>query len=105
MKLKILFCFISIIAFQINGFSQTDSPPVEQLKTLYKSNKEFKNTVDLMLENVHDLSDGTANPWNGKDIDDLGGFLNEWFYFLPNAHNGLDRILKFSFLYYKTQTE
>jgi phosphatidylserine decarboxylase len=74
---------------------------VKQLKTLYDSNKEFKNTLDLMLENVHDLPDGSENPWQDKDIDDLGEFLNEWFYFLPNTHNGLDRILKFTFLYYK----
>ena len=101
MKFKMLCCFISIIAFGSSGFAQTDSPPVKQLKTLYDSNKEFKNTVDLMFENIHDLPDGTANPWKNKNIDDLGEFLNEWFYFLPNTHNGLDRILKFTFLYYK----
>jgi phosphatidylserine decarboxylase len=101
MKLKIIFCFITITAFEITGFAQTDSPPVRQLKTIYESNKEFKNTMDLMLENVHDLPDGTANPWKNKNIDDLVGFLNEWFYFLPNTHNGLDKILKFTFLYYK----
>jgi len=101
MKFKILFCFISIFTFVISAFAQTDSPPVKQLKALYNSNKEFKNTVNLMFENVHDLPDGTANPWKGKNIDDLSEFLNEWFYFLPNTHNGLDRILKFTFLYYK----
>jgi len=101
MKFKLLFCFISITTFGINAFAQTDSPPVQQLKTLYDSNKEFKKTVDLMFENVHDLPDGTANPWKDKNIDDLSEFLNEWFYFLPNTHNGLDRILKFTFLYYK----
>jgi phosphatidylserine decarboxylase len=101
MKFTMLFCFISITTFGISAFAQTDSPPVKQLKTLYDSNKEFKNTLDLMLENVHDLPDGSENPWQDKDIDDLGEFLNEWFYFLPNTHNGLDRILKFTFLYYK----
>lgn len=101
MKFKILFCLISITAFGINVFAQTDSPPVKQLKNLYESDKEFKNTVDLMLNNVHDLTDGATNPWKNKNIDDLGEFLNEWFYFLPNTHNGLDRILKFTLLYYK----
>ena len=101
MKFKILFCFISIIAFGISGIAQVDSPPVKQLKTLYNSNKAFKNTVDLMFENVHDLPDGSVNPWQDKHMDDLSEFLNEWFYFLPNTHNGLDRILKFTFLYYK----
>lgn len=101
MKFKILLCFILITAFGISAFAQTDSPPVKQLKNLYDSSKVFKNTVDLMFENVHDLPDGTANPWKNKNIDDLGAFLNDWFYFLPNTHNGLDRILKFTFLYYK----
>ncbi|MFT7614756.1 MAG: phosphatidylserine decarboxylase [Parvicellaceae bacterium] len=101
MKFKMLFCFISITTFGISAFAQTNSPPVKQLKTLYDSDKEFKNTMDLMLENVHNLPDGSVNPWQDKNIDDLGEFLNEWFYFLPNTHNGLDRILKFTFLYYK----
>ena len=101
MKFKILFCLISISVLAISSFAQTDSPPVKQLKTLYHNNTEFKTTVDQMFKNVHDLPDGTANPWKHKNIDDLGEFLNEWFYFLPNTHNGLDRILKFTFLYYK----
>ena len=95
-----LLCLILITTFGISAFAQTDSPPVKKLKTLYDTNKEFKNTVNLMFENVHDLPDGTANPWKNKNINDLGEFLNEWFYFLPNTHNGLDRILKFTFLYY-----
>ena len=101
MKFKILFCIISITVFRISAFAQTDSQPVKQLKILYDGNKEFRNTVDLMFENVHDLPDGSANPWKNKNIYDLREFLNDWFYFLPNTHNGLDRILKFSFLYYK----
>ena len=101
MKFKIFVCFILLTTFVIHGSAQTDSPPVKQLKTLYNDNKEFKKTVDLMFKNVHDLPDGTLNPWKNKNINDLGEFLNEWFYFLPNTHNGLDRILKFTFLYYK----
>ena len=101
MKFKTLLCLISIATFGISAYAQIDSPPVKQLKTLYTIKEEFKNTIDLMFENVHDLPDGTANPWKNKNIDDLGEFLNEWFYFLPNTHNGLDRILKFTFLYYK----
>ena len=100
-KLKILLCLIAISLFGIHATAQTDSPPVKQLKALYANDQEFKNTVNLMFENVHDLPDGTENPWKNRDIEDLYGFLNEWFYFLPNTHNGLDRILKFTFLYYK----
>lgn len=102
MKSNILVCiFLLITSFGISAFAQNDSPPVKQLKTLYNSDKEFKNTVDSMLKNVHELPDGTANPWKNKNIDDLSQFLNDWFYFLPNTHNGLDRILKFTFLYYE----
>ena len=101
MKFRILLCLILIDTFGISAFAQTDSPPVKKLKTLYDNDKEFKNTVDLMFKNIHDLPDGTANPWKDKNINDLSEFLNEWFYFLPNTHNGLDRILKFTFLYYK----
>ena len=101
MKFRMLLCLILITTFGISLFAQTDSPPVKKLKTLYDNNKEFKNTVNLMFKNVHDLPDGTENPWKNKNINDLGEFLNEWFYFLPNTHNGLDRILKFTFLYYK----
>jgi phosphatidylserine decarboxylase len=101
MKIRVLLSLISIGMIGISLFAQNDSPPVQQLHELYDTDKEFKNTVNQMFQNVHDLADGTANPWKGKDIDDLGEFLNEWYSFLPNTHNGLDRILKFTFLYYK----
>ncbi|WP_273567487.1 phosphatidylserine decarboxylase [Maribacter halichondriae] len=100
-KLKVLLCLIAISFFGLCAIAQTDSPPVAQLKSLYTNDQEFKNTVDSMFENVRDLPDGTGNPWKNKNIDDLGDFFNDWFYFLPNTHNGLDRILKFTFLYYK----
>jgi phosphatidylserine decarboxylase len=101
MKFQILFCLILATAFATDSFAETDSPPVTQLKSLYVNNKEFQTTIDLMFKNVHALPDGTANPWKNKNIGDLSQFLNEWFYFLPNTHNGLDRILEFTFLYYK----
>lgn len=98
---KNLICLITILFIGVNLLAQIDSPPVKSLKNLYSNDKEFRNTVDLMLQNVHELPDGTPNLWKGKNINDLYEFLNEWFYFLPNTHNGLDRILKFTFLYYK----
>ncbi len=78
-----------------------DSPPVTELKRLYASDSDFKKVVDLMFDNVHPLVNGSENPWKGKSVDDLYPFLNEWFFFLPNTHDGLDRIAKFSFLFYK----
>jgi phosphatidylserine decarboxylase len=36
-------------------------------------------------------------------VADLYQFLNEWFFFLPTTHDGLDRIAAFSFLFYKNE--
>lgn len=98
---KNILCIMCLLFFGMNLWAQNESPPVKSLKDLYKNNTAFRNTVDAMLQNVHELQDGTPNPWKGKKFDDLASFLNEWFYFLPNTHNGLQRILKFTFLYYK----
>ncbi len=91
---------IAILLIGLSSFAQEISPPVESLKQLYENNEAFKKTIDLMLKNVSPLPNGGVNPWKDKNFDDLCEFVNEWFYFLPNTHNGLDRILKFSFLYY-----
>lgn len=98
---KNLICLFTILLIGFNSLAQDDSPPVKNLKHLYENNKELRNTMDLMLENVHELPNGIPNPWKDKSVYDLYNFLNEWFYFLPNTHNGLDKILKFTFLYYK----
>ncbi|MCW5517961.1 phosphatidylserine decarboxylase [Muriicola sp. Z0-33] len=99
--LKNLVCLFTMLLIGFNLSAQEDSPPVKNLKGLYENNKDLRNTINLMLKNVHELPNGTPNPWKDKSIDDLYDFLNDWFYFLPNTHNGLDRILKFTFLYYK----
>lgn len=75
--------------------------PVKKLEALYNSNAAFQQIVNEALDNVQPLPDGTANPWEGKDINGLYAFLNEWYYFLPNTEDGLDRIMEFSLLYYK----
>ena len=99
--IKNVFFLFAILFLGLNSHAQDDSLPVKELKSLYTSNEQFKNTVDLMLKNVHELPNGTPNPWKDKNVNDLYDFLNEWFYFLPNTQNGLDKILKFNFLYYK----
>jgi len=99
--LKNLICFFVILFIGFYSSAQVECLPVKNLKSLYNTNKTFKKTVDSMLENVHELPYGNPNPWKEKNFSDLCNFLNEWFYFLPNTHNGLDRILKFTFLYYK----
>ncbi len=101
---KLLFPFLFLALFSIVcSYSQTDSPPVAKLKKLYTENKTFKKTVDQMFQNLHVSPDGSENPWKGKNINDLYEFMEEWYSFLPNTHNGLDRIITFSMLYYKNE--
>ncbi len=80
--------------------AQSDCRPVQKLKELYTTDKEFKQTINAMFKNLQDPPSG-VNPWRSKNVNDLYAFLNEWFYFLPNTENGLDRIIEFSMLYYK----
>ena len=99
--LRNVICLLTFLLIGISSSAQEYSSPVVSLKSLYDNDKEFQNTVDLMLANVHELPNGDPNPWKGKNVGDLYDFLNDWFFFLPNTHNGLDRILEFSFLYFK----
>lgn len=96
---------ILLLVFMMGGgcvlVAQNDCKPVTQFKELYTKDNVFRTRVDKMFQNVHPLPDGSDNPWKDKGVDDLYAFLNEWFYFLPNTEDGLDRIIEFSFLYYK----
>ncbi len=101
-SIAVFFVFLVLtLGAPVRLIAQGDSPPVAEFKRLYASHNDFKQVVDLMFDNVHPLADGSENPWSGKTADDLYPFLNEWFFFLPNTHDGLDRIAKFSFLFYK----
>ncbi len=99
MKIKLVIYLVGIFLI-ITAYSQSDCRPVQKLKELYTNNKEFKQTINAMFKNLQDPPNG-VNPWRSKNVDDLYAFLNEWFYFLPNTENGLDRIIEFSMLYYK----
>ena len=77
-----------------------DCPPVAKLKQLYDEDREFRKTWQATFDNLQDMPDGAQNPWRGKDMEDVYAFLNEWFFFLPDTHNGLDLIIEFSMLYY-----
>nr|WP_299382610.1 phosphatidylserine decarboxylase [Allomuricauda sp.] len=97
---RLMFLLIAM-GFHYGILAQEDCGPVTQLKSLYASDTDFKQTIDQMFSNVHPLPDGSTNPWKNKSIHDLYDFLNDWFYFLPMTDDGLDRIITFSFLYYK----
>ena len=102
MKRLFVRLFLALTLFSTSYLgSQELAPPVQDIRELYTSNRQFKKTINQMLANVQPLSDGTQNPWSGKNFDDLVEFLNEWYYFLPTTHDGLDRIIEFSYLYYK----
>ncbi|TAI48810.1 phosphatidylserine decarboxylase [Flagellimonas allohymeniacidonis] len=100
MQRKIFTLGMTLLLFINVAHSQNDCPPVKKLKEIYASDAAFRNVVKEMFANLQDMPDGTANPWKNKGIDDLYAFLNEWFYFLPNTKNGLDKIIEFSMLYY-----
>ena len=100
-KLIILFITTALLFNIVDSRAQNSAGPVSELIDLYKSNREFKANIDLMFANVQPLTNGQENPWKGKNFDDLVDFLNEWFYFLPGLHDGLDRIIEFSHLYYE----
>ena len=99
MRKILMFILISTSHHAI--FSQDHSPPVQNLLQLIENDTQFAETVDAMLAGVQDLADGSENPWHGKRLSDLCEFLNDWYVFLPGRHDGLDRIIHFSLLYYK----
>ncbi len=95
---------IFLIVFLLFGSlltAQEDAPPVVKLRALYNNDIGFKTTIEQMFDNVQPLENGADNPWKNKNFEDLCVYLNEWFYFLPGLHDGLDRIIEFSYLYYK----
>lgn len=96
-----LFVLLTALLSLNTGYAQGDSLPVIQLKKLLADDKDFRKKLELTFDNLKDFPDGTPNPWREKDVNDLYRFLNDWFYFLPNAQNGLDKIVEFSMLYYR----
>ncbi|MGI9295571.1 MAG: phosphatidylserine decarboxylase, partial [Pseudomonadales bacterium] len=81
--------------------ARQDAEPVKQLKELYNGNEDFRKTLDMAFQNLQPQPDGSANPWQGKSVDDLYDYFNDWFYFLPDTSNGLEYIEGFTWLYYK----
>lgn len=100
MKKRLLAGTIAALLLSASAQAQKDCSPVMELKKIYETNPGFQTVVEDMFAHLQDLPDGTSNPWRGKNIEDLYTFLNDWFYFLPNTKNGLDKIIEFSMLYY-----
>ena len=94
-------CANSVMADDRMNHAAQESPPVAKLKILLADDEKFRLNLESAIANVKPLPGNQPNPWEGKSIEDLYAFLNEWFYFLPNKENGLDRIMEFSLLYYK----
>lgn len=80
---------------------QHDTEPVKQLKNLYNTDKAFRENMDLAFRNLQPKPDGTPNPWQGKSMEDLYTYFNDWFYFLPGINDGLEYIRGFRWFYYK----
>lgn len=96
-----LFLVLFLMCSVFSVVAKEDSPPVIELKNLLKSDPLFSKKLQAALDNVKDLPGGTPNPWRGKSEEQLFNFLNDWYYFLPTKNTGLDKIMEFSFLYYK----
>ncbi len=45
------------------------------------------------------LSDGSANPWVGQDMDYFVQYFRDWFTFLPTPVGGLGKIVPFTYFY------
>ena len=77
---------------------QHNQDAVKSLRWLYENEEEFHSLIDNMFANIHPLPDGRPNPWQGKDIDDLYQFVENWSSFLPTTDNGLTKIREFQAL-------
>ncbi len=95
----LLSCLLVSFSDSLVAKEHTDTPPVQELRSLLDSDPKFQRQLTLALANVKKLADGSENPWKGKSDQQLFEFLNDWYYFLPDASNGLDKIMEFSLLY------
>jgi len=67
----------------------------KSLKWLYENDTDFHRLMDNMFANIHPLSNGEPNPWQGKGMGDLYRFIDRWTNFLPTTDNGLQYIREF----------
>lgn len=81
------------------AFGEEEVGPVKRLRKLYEEDKEFRENIILAFKNLQRKSPEEPNPWEGKGIDDLCKFFNEWYYFLPDTTNGLEYIGKLGWFF------
>ncbi|OGO33568.1 MAG: hypothetical protein A2W35_14765, partial [Chloroflexi bacterium RBG_16_57_11] len=99
----------------VTGQGDVETSPIEELRNLYDSNKEFRQTMDKAFTHMRDPDPNTAdlwpnptdvNPWKGKNFDDLLEFFEEWYYLQPTPSGAQDEfnyIEKFAWFYYKNE--
>ena len=66
---------------------------INALNQAYQNDAVFKFLVDKAFDNMQPVPEGYrkgGNPWIGKSIADLSGFLQEWCTFLPTAKGSSD---------------
>ncbi len=82
---------------------------IDDLKTEYTGNPEFKKLLDLALNNIQHLPAEYPddNPWLGANFSDLTHFFADWCTFLPSMNgghdDGLKYIQKFAWFYYHNE--
>lgn len=70
----------------------------KSLRWLYQTDPQFKRLMDNLFANIHPLRSGKPNPWQGKGMNELYQFVDDWSQFLPLADNGLSYIRQFQML-------
>ncbi len=89
--------------------------PVENLRALYNSHKEFRITMDKAFLHMQNPDPHTSdlwpnptekNPWKEKGFEDLLAFFDEWYHLLPTPRGAQDEfnyIEKFAWFYYRNE--
>lgn len=75
--------------------AEEDTEPVRELKRLYASNVELRQTLERAFAELQER----PNAWQGKNLDDFYAFFNAWYSFLPLPESGLRYIGTFWHFY------
>jgi phosphatidylserine decarboxylase len=95
----VVVCILISASYAAASRDVTEASPVQALRVLYETNKDFHATMDRAFAAITD----EKNPWHQKTFDDLCRFFNAWYYLLPVNNSPLfdefEFIKKFAFFY------
>lgn len=91
-------CILLFIYVSAHANNNSYDPVIKSLDTLYKSNANFRTTVDNALKSaIPPLNGWSADPvdpsklyiWSDKKFEDLLNFFQSWLSFVPDPENGM----------------